>query len=175
MTDYMSDYGAEDERRAEIRRKIALVGLAIFAGIFIWWMFLRNWSEERTLNEFVDALKAKNFQKAYAMWGCTRRTPYEGYPYPKFLEDWGPEGRYRDAAQGTITRSGHTGSSARKFLLKFKPPDDCPGSIIRVLRTEGGDLTLIVNREDGVIGFSPWPVCDPRVNLAEPQRVNMGN
>lgn len=165
MTDYMSEYGAQDERRAQLHRKIAFLVLLILVSAFIWWMFFRNWSEERKLDEFLEALKAKNYQQAYAMWGCTAEKPCDGYGYPKFLEDWGPEGRYKDAANGTIVRSGHTGSSARRFLLKFKPPDDCSGSIIRILHLDSGDLTLIVNRDDGVIGFSPWPVCDPRVRF----------
>ncbi|MEP7367703.1 MAG: hypothetical protein ABI972_30960 [Acidobacteriota bacterium] len=174
MTDYMSEYGAEDERRADLRRKIGLIVLALVAILVIWWAFFRNRTEERQLSEFVDALRTKNFQKAYTMWGCTSRTPCDNYPYPKFLEDWGSEGRYKDAGSGTIVRSGHTGSAARRFLLSFKPPDDCPGSIIRILRTESSDLTLIVNRETGVIGFSPWPVCDPRVRVSESPQINMG-
>jgi hypothetical protein len=174
LTDYMSEYGAEDERRSDRRRKIALVALAVVGSLFIWWMFFRNFREERLLNEFLDSLKTKNFRKGYAMWGCTGNTPCENYPYEKFLEDWGPEGRYRDAGAGAIARSGHTGSAARRFLLSFKPPDDCDTSIIRVLRTPSIDLTLIVNRADGVISFSPWPVCDPRVRVSESPRVNMG-
>jgi hypothetical protein len=165
LTDYMSDYGAEDERRANRRKKIVLVALALFGCLFVWWIFFRNWSEERQLSEFLETLKAKNYQKGYAMWGCKSGTPCANYPYEKFLEDWGPEGRYKGASTATIERSGHTGSAARRFLLKLKPPDDCSGSIIRILHIDQVDLTLIVNREDGVIGFSPWPVCDPRVRF----------
>jgi len=161
----MSDYGAEDERRAEIRRKIVLAVLAVLACLFIWWMFLRNWREERKLDEFVETLRLKNYQKGYAMFGCTSRTPCAEYPYPRFLEDWGPEGRYKSAGSATILRSGHTGSSARRFLLKFKPPDDCSENIIRVLRFDDIELPMLVNRADGVVGFSPWPVCNPRLNF----------
>ena len=161
----MSDYGAEDERREEIRTKIALGALAILACAVMWWVFLRYWSEERQLTEFVAALKEKNYQKGYAMWGCTSKTPCDGYTYPKFLEDWGPEGRYKDAGEATIERSGHSGSTARRILLKFKPPDDCPDSIIRVLHISRVELTLIVSRETGVIGYSPWPVCNPRLRF----------
>jgi hypothetical protein len=161
----MSEYGAEDDRRAEIRRKIALVSVALLGLLFLYWMFFRNWSEEGALEEFVEALRAKNYQKAYAMWGCTGEKPCEGYSYPRFLEDWGPEGKYKAASQATISRSGHTGSAARRFLLKFKPPDDCDENIIRVLHIDGNDLTLIVNRADNVIGFSPWPVCNPRLKF----------
>lgn len=166
MADYMSDYGAEDERRAQIRRKVILVVLVVLGALFIWWMFFRNFSEERRLNEFLEALKQQNFQKGYAMFGCTSRTPCADYTYPKFLEDFGPEGRFKDAEQGVIVRSGHTGSSARRFLLRFKPPDDCPASIIRVLRFGDTELNLMVSREDRAIGFAPWPVCNPRVNLS---------
>jgi len=165
VTDYMSDYGAEDERRAQVRRKIVLILLVLFSAVFIWWMWFRNFTEERRLNEFVEALKTKNYQKGYAMFGCTSRTPCTDYTYPKFLEDFGPEGRFKNAGQGVILRSGHTGTSARRFLLRFKPPDDCPASIIRVLQFDGIELNLMVNREDGVIGFAPWPVCNPRVRF----------
>ena len=165
MADYMSGYGVEDERRSEIRRKIALTLVAVLGALFIWWMFFRNFSEERRLNEFVEALKARNYQKGYAMFGCTSRTPCTDYAYPKFLEDWGPEGRFKNAGQGVILRSGHTGGAARRFLLRFKPPDDCPGSIIRVLRFDDTELNLMVNREDGAVGFSPWPVCSPRLKF----------
>jgi hypothetical protein len=104
-------------------------------------MFFRNWSEERQLRGFLEALKAKDYEKSYAMWGCTKEKPCAEYTYEKFLEDWGPEGRYKNAATGAIVRSGHTGSSARRFLLKFKPPDDCSESIIRVLNMNGAELT----------------------------------
>ena len=165
MTDYMSDYGAEDERRSQIRRKIAFALLALFGAVLIWWMWFRNFTEERQLAGFVEAIKAKNYQKGYAMFGCNSRTPCTDYTYPKFLEDFGPEGRFKNAGQGVIGRSGHSGGSARKLLLKFKPPDDCPGSIIRVLSFDGIELNLMVNREDKVIGFAPWPVCNPRVRF----------
>lgn len=161
MADYMTGYGAEDARR-ENRWKLFFALLAAAALLLlIWWMFLRNLGEEKRLNQFLDALKARNYQQAYTFWGC----PCKEYIYEKFLEDWGPEGKYKDAANAQLLRSGHTGSAARRFLLRFKPPDDCPSSIIRILRIGNEEIPLLVNREDDAIGYAPWPVCNPRVRF----------
>jgi hypothetical protein len=165
MADYMTGYGADDARRESRWKLFFGVLLLIAAALLVWWMFLRNLQPERRLDEFVQALKSKDFPTAYTFWGCSQAAPCKDYTYQQFLEDWGPEGRYKDAGTGAVLRSGHTGSAARRFLLRFKPPDDCPESIIRVLRAGSENIPLLVNRADGVIGFSPWPVCNPRVRF----------
>ena len=113
MTDYMSDYGAEDERRSQIRRKVVFALLVLFGAVFIWWMWFRNFTEERQLAGFVEAIKAKNYQRGCAMFARNSRTPCTDYTYPNFLADCGPAGRFKHAGQVVSERRHRSRGSPR--------------------------------------------------------------
>jgi hypothetical protein len=95
------------------------------------------------VKEFIAALERKDYKAAHALWGCTDATPCRDYGMTQFLEDWGEKA-------GTVTRSG---------------VKSCEGGIIQTVTVKGKETLLYVDRETLLIGFSPWPVCTPRVKM----------
>ena len=151
MSGYLEQYGAGDEKREKLRKKIVLsvLGLIVVSGAL--YFTFRNYREEKQLTIFFDLLKQQNYKAAYELWGCTEKTPCRDYAFERFQEDWGP-------------KSKHTNLGAMK-VLKTK---SCSGGIIRILDFGGGEeVNLFVDRKDRFIGFAPWPVCNP-TRLAPP-------
>jgi hypothetical protein len=147
MSGYLDDYGVSDSRREKIFKRIVVstVILAIVASI-LYFQF-RNYREEQQIQSFIALLEQKDYKAAYELWGCTEESPCPGYAYEKFLEDWGPESIHPDITAGKITRTR-----------------SCSGGIIQTLTFgEDDEVLLWVERADLVIGFSPWPMCDPQL------------
>ncbi len=147
----MEGYGIDEAHREKLRNRV-LVALAVLcvAGVSGWFIF-RDWSEKKRLDEFFTLMRQQNYQAAYELWGCTRETPCRDYSFDRFLEDWGPEGIHNDPDAFEVVKTRH-----------------CSTGIIRTLRYRGKeDVHLFVNREDLVMGFSPWPICDPRIKPPE--------
>lgn len=145
----MEGYGAGDERRGKIIRWIVLsVVLAAILGSAGYFQF-RNYREEKQIGKFLELLKQQNYQTAYGMWGCTDSHPCPQYAFNKFLEDWGP-------------KSPHSNIESAK-LAKTK---SCDTGIIQFIQFPGqDDVQLWVERRDRVLGFAPWPVCNPRMQV----------
>jgi len=61
----------------------------VLLGAF-YWLFFRNWVEERQAKQFLALVQEQNYTEAYAYWGCTEEVPCKFYDYEEFLEDWGP-------------------------------------------------------------------------------------
>lgn len=141
-----SSYQAGDIRRERIVRRIlySVLAIAITGGLL--WFFFRDYKEEGKIKEFLALMERKDFKGAYALWGCTEATPCRDYNYDRFMQDWGPQS---DAASG-IQRA------------KVK---SCNGGIIQVLMIKGQEVNLYVDRATLTIGFSPWPVCNPRIKV----------
>jgi hypothetical protein len=94
-----------NEKRAKTIRAVmisaaALVALLIvftFAGIFSGhgWAFSNYYAEHR-VNQFFDALQAKDYDKAFGIWNNDsdwQQHPdkYSAYPLKRFTEDWTSE------------------------------------------------------------------------------------
>ncbi|HBY59587.1 MAG TPA: hypothetical protein DEH78_07170 [Solibacterales bacterium] len=74
-------------------------------------------------------------------------SPCRQYPYAEFLKDWGPESKYADPAG-----------------LKLRKQRSCTAGIITSADLPNGEKTLLwVERKDLAVGFSPWPVCNPKM------------
>ena len=142
------NYGVADARREKRTKRIvySLVSLVVLGGAL--WFFFRNYKEEARVKEFLALLQRQDFQNAYAMWGCTPATPCRDYKMDQFLRDWGPQS---DAANATAIQRSKVKS--------------CDKGIIQLLQIKGQDVNLYVDRSTLVIGFAPWPVCNPRVKL----------
>ena len=69
---------------------------------FVLYSVLQNHSEERQIQAFLDRLKAKDYQGAYRMWGCTEATPCRDYSLQRFMDDWGPASPHGDAAHAQV-------------------------------------------------------------------------
>ncbi len=142
MAGYLDAYGAGDERRERLVKRIAIWGLAVvIAGAVLFFTF-RNYSQERVVNQFFALLQRQDYQDAYKMWGCTQDTPCKYYPPEKFNEDWGP------------------GSPFAKGPTKITDVDACGTGVVFHLEIPNAeDVGLWVQRDTNLISFAPWPRC----------------
>lgn len=149
MSGFLDEYGVSDERREKVTKRVvlALVVLLVAAGSA--YFYFRNWREERQARQFVELLRARDYPAAYALWGCSPEHPCRDYPIEEFLKDWGPQ-------------SPHANLSA----LRLTRTRSCSGGIIRTLDFGGGEIVnLWIERRDRTIGFAPWEVCAPRMQV----------
>ena len=148
MNNYLDNYGVADARREKRAKRIlySVLTIAVVGGLL--WFFFRNYKEEARVKEFLSLLERQDYKSAYALWGCTEATPCRDYVFDSFLRDWGPKSDAGNVA--AIQRS------------KVK---SCDKGIIQLLQIKGQDVNLYVDRTTLVIGFAPWPVCNPRVKL----------
>jgi hypothetical protein len=126
------------------RYLLGLLGVVIVAGGVYW--YFRDVGEIAQLNDFIAELQAKNYPAAYARWGCTVKSPCKEYPYETFLRDWGPES-----------------PAAKPDQIHLTEKRSCSGGVIQTVEFAGEKTLLYINRKDKSIGFSPWPVCRPRM------------
>lgn len=147
MPGYLEAYGAGEEKREKLIKRIALVLVLVLVGAGGLYFFFRNYRETRQAELFFDLLRAKDYKAAYALWGCTESSPCAEYRMEKFLEDWGPDSPHADLSRLEITRT--RGCSA--------------GVIIEASFGQGITEYLWVERGKKTIGYAPWPVCNPRL------------
>ncbi|MCX6638567.1 MAG: hypothetical protein NT090_26230 [Acidobacteria bacterium] len=152
MTGFLDSYGAGEERREKIVKRLvlgALVALVIAAALYF---VFRNWGEDRQARLFLDLVKKQDYQSAYRLWGCTPVTPCRDYRFEKFMEDWGPKSPHGNTAAARIAKTR-----------------SCAGGVIYTLEYGKDDsLLLWVGREDKVLGYAPWPSCNPRMPAPGP-------
>jgi hypothetical protein len=146
MSEFLDNYGVKDARREKRVKQIlyTVLTLAVVGGGL--WFFFRNWREESRVKEFLTLLERQDYKTAYALWGCTEATPCRDYNFERFLEDWGPKSDAGNVA--AIRRS------------KVK---SCNNGIIQLLQINGHDVNLYIDRATLLVGFAPWPVCNPRI------------
>jgi hypothetical protein len=160
MAGYLDQYGADDARREKTSRLAFLALGVVVLGILVWWLLyhwdraeilrethiarffqkIRNSKQEGEVQQFLHLVQAHDYKNAYAMWGCTDANPCTGYPMTSFLEDWGPQ---RDVSNAGITRSRSCGS----------------GVIVTASIDKNRQERLWVQRDNGTIGYSPFPSC----------------
>jgi hypothetical protein len=153
MADFLEGYGAGDERRERIMRW-ALITIGVLALVWLvdWCLTLYGTYNLRDIRaqyvswKFFRHLKNQEYDKAYRMWGCDEAHPCRDYTREKFMEDWGPKGRYADLSK-----------------METKAVRHCGRGIIHSI-TLGPDnsVDLWVEHRDLVLSFAPWPVCNPR-------------
>jgi hypothetical protein len=141
------DSPAYDPTRARrIRNSIigALVAAVVIAILlYVYW----DWPEEHRVNQFFAALEAQNFQKAFGIWNNDphwQQHPEKyatGYPYNRFMADWGPQGEYGLVKEYKIIYATTFGNGVLAAV-------DVNG---RTMPT-----TLDVSRKEKTIGFAPF-------------------
>ncbi len=142
MSDYLEGYGAGDERRGRMIRRILLALAAVAVLGLVGYFFLRDYSEKSLAKHFVAQLNAKQFDDAYRTWGCTDAHPCRDYNYARFLEDWGPN----------KSKSG----------WKITDVDGCPTGVIVTIGGGSDAMPLWIDRGGKTLGFSPWPECQDK-------------
>jgi hypothetical protein len=140
MSEYLETYGAGDEARARlIKRLAAALIVVIVLGVAAYFYF-QDFKEEHLTKQFLEQLNARRFDAAYRIWGCSDAQPCRDYSYQKFLEDWGPEKGNGD--------------------WKVKGVDGCPTGAIVLVAAGGTESTPIWVEHGGTtLTFSPWNEC----------------
>ena len=138
--DFLAEYGQADRRYEKI---VTIAGYTLLAAVVlgsIYWLFFRNWQEERRVDQFLSLLEQKNYEQAYGLWGCSLERPCPNYSYDKFLEDWGPQ-----SSLGAVN-SYEVGRSY-----------DQQSGVIILVQINGRRIpNLWVEKDNRVIGFSPY-------------------
>ncbi|HYP14362.1 MAG TPA: hypothetical protein VEQ63_10605 [Bryobacteraceae bacterium] len=142
MSGYLEGYGEQSQRKAKRIRFVAAAVFTVVVGGTALYFTFRDYPQERTVRSFLEKLRSQDYRGAYAYWGCTEQTPCPHYPFEEFLEDWGPQGIYRNAQQAEIkgTKSCETG------LIQFVQFPNQP------------ELLLWVERSNDNLSFAPWSV-----------------
>jgi hypothetical protein len=144
---YLDSYGAGEERREKIVKRLILGTLAALVVAAVLYFTFRNWREEKQARLFLEMLRKQDYQAAYQLWGCTPATPCRDYKYERFLEDWGPKNPRGDIAAARISKTR-----------------SCDAGVIYTLEYGKDEPVLLwVERKDKTLGFAPWPACNPRM------------
>jgi hypothetical protein len=146
---YLGDYGVKDARREKLVKRLAIAAIVLLIAAIALYFQFRDYREQKQISRFIELLRAKDYKAAHALWGCTDAKPCRHYDFDKFMEDWGPQ-----SPQANI--------EAAKIATK----KSCDKGIIQFLEFPGNrEVQLWVEREDGFIGFAPWPICNPRMKV----------
>lgn len=144
MPGYLETYGAGEERRNRIIfRSIAGLLIALLLSTLLYFNF-RFYSAERRVESFLAAVQARDYPRAYSIWGCGEQHPCRDYAMNKFMEDWGANGAYTPMASG-----------------KLNYVEPCGDSLIFTIETPGqpDPLVLLTIKGDPTMGFAPWALC----------------
>ena len=137
MAGYLDQYGEGDERRAKIFKILIATVLTVLIGGGTLFFVFHNHRQESQVGHFFELLQKKDYPAAWKLWGTST------YAMKEFMADWGPQSGHADVSGYRISRSRSCGT----------------GVILTVDFEKGQQEKLWVQREDLVIGFSPWPGC----------------
>jgi hypothetical protein len=151
MPGYLDQYGAGEERRNSIIKRVALVLSISIVVLGLGWFLLRNHHQEGVVKTFLQAVRSGDFQAAYRDWGCTSPKACTGYDYQHFLGDWAPAGRSafsNDLGQPDASVLGLTESESCNN-----------GVLLTVAVNPKRSDKLWVDRSSDEINFAPYPIC----------------
>ncbi len=143
-----SIFSAPSYDPAKAKRKKWIIAGTVFAvllSVFLYFQF-RNWPQERVASRFFQALEAKDYEKAYAIWTADpnwKQHPNEHtrYRYGEFYLDWGPGGEYGLVKSHKIDGTKRMGT----------------GVVVVVTVNERTEKArLWVERSDKTLSFSPF-------------------
>src|SRR5688572_10915121 len=116
MSGYLDGYGVADARRGKLIKRLLLsVVTVLIAGAVLYFQF-RDYSEDRQVKAFLEHLRNKDYQSAYALWGCSEATPCPQYVLEEFLKDWGPDSPFANASAAEITGKKSCEGGVIEFL-----------------------------------------------------------
>jgi len=134
-----------------LRYAVSAVALAILVAFGIWYFFLRFISEKHTIEHFMDAVVAQDYQRAFQIWKS-----HGSYTYQDFQADWslngyyGPIRSYRVESE-TLPPNGGSGVIV---VVEVSPVQPFPqNSDPQSGRNK--EIRLWVERSDQSISFPP--------------------
>jgi hypothetical protein len=140
--------------RQRLVRLIVLVVVVAILGLVGYFLF-RYQPEKNVVNQFFQAVEAKDFEKAYGIYNADpdwKQHPekYNNYTFNQFQLDWGPQGEY-----GAIT--------THEIDCYTEPPKKgfrSPSGVIFAVRINNrtdphDEVNLWVEKKSKTIGLSP--------------------
>lgn len=144
MGSYLQQYGAGDEKRSRMVKRIVLIAIVILILAIAAYLFFHNYSEKQTAKHFLAEVNSGQYQQAYRDWGCTAGHPCPNYDYRRFMEDWGP-------------------SKKISSPWKIASTDGCKTFVTVNVQAQGSELqSLSVERDNDGLGFAPAPECQEK-------------
>ena len=83
---YLDEYDSPRPVFDRLVRLIAVAMIAAIVGYSVYWLFFRNWREERQVKLFLEEVKQQRYEAAYERWGCSVAEPCRFYTYESFPE-----------------------------------------------------------------------------------------
>ena len=145
------DKTSEQPDSKRLRYAVSGVALVILVAFGTWFLFLRFLSEKHTIGDFMDAVVAQNYQRAYEIWKS-----HGSYTYKDFLADWALDGYYGPIKSYHIESASlpPNGGSGVVVVVEVNPlspfPDDQDPKSGR-----NKEIRLWVERSDQSISFPP--------------------
>jgi hypothetical protein len=144
VASYLQQYGAGDEQRNRIIKRIILGAIGAIIIAIAAYLFFHNFPEKQVAKHFLADVNSGQFQQAYRDWGCTAEHPCKNYDFNRFMEDWGP-------------------SKKASTPWTIASVDGCRTFVTINVQAPGTQLqSLSVERDNHELGFAPAPECQER-------------
>jgi hypothetical protein len=142
-TPYLQQYGAEDERRIRIIKRIVIAGVIVVIAATSAYLFFHNYPEKQVVKHFLTEINGHEYEAAYRDWGCTQSNPCRDYDYNRFMQDWG-------AAKASSP-------------WKIASVDGCKTFVTVNVQANGAELqSLAIERGTHSMSFAPAPECQEK-------------
>lgn len=143
------DSTAEEPRSKLLRWVIGGVIFLLLMSLGVWWIF-RFHTEKAIVSEFMEAVVAGEFERAYEIW-----KPVPAYSYRDFLEDWGEDGYYGPVRSYKIVAAQRLpGASGVTVVVSISPFTPYPDHTEFGKHEQSQEVHLWVER-DGSMSFAP--------------------
>jgi hypothetical protein len=142
MGSYLQQYGAGDERRIRIIKRIVLAAAILIILAIGAYLFFRNYPEKQVVKHFLGLVNGHQYEAAYHNWGCTPEHPCRDYDFNRFMQDWGAK------------------VSSPWSIASI---DGCKTFVTVNVQANGAELqSLAVERGTHSMSFAPAPECQER-------------
>jgi hypothetical protein len=142
---------SEEPHSKRLRYAVSGVALVILVAFGIWYFFLRFISEKHTMEHFMDAVVAQDYQRAFQIWKS-----HGSYTYQDFLADWSLNGYYGPIKSYRIESEAlpPTGGSGVIVVVELSPVQPFPQNN-DPQSGRNKEIRLWVERSDQSISFPP--------------------
>jgi hypothetical protein len=145
------DTKPEEPRSKRLLFAVGGVALVLLAGFLVWLLVLRFRTETGTVERFLNAVVAKNFQQGYRIWNPNGTS----YTYQDFLGDFGTQGYYGPIeSYHIVSATAPSNSNAVAIVAEVSPYRPFPA---QADPKSGRDkqITLWVDRINHALSFPP--------------------
>jgi hypothetical protein len=147
MAGYLDQYGAGEERRNRIIIRSILGFVILVIAVALGWYLTLNHHQESVVKSFIAALKRKDTEGAYRIWGCTSSHPCPDYSYNQFLKDWGPGPNGPDLS-----------------VIGLSDSEECNNAAMLTVQVNPTRVEqLWLDKDSDLISFAPFPICPQQI------------